>query len=384
VDLKPRGQARLEATLPRAFYFSEEIFARERERIFHAEWFCAGREEELPKPGDYLILDVAGEHVLVVRSKDGSLHAFFNVCRHRGCELVLHDAVEPNAAGAARARGSFGGAIRCPYHAWTYTLEGDLRTAPYLQEADGFDKADFSLYRVGIQTFGGFFFVNVSAERGRERPQDLATQLGPIPERIRRYPLADLVTAQRIVYEVAANWKVILENYNECYHCAGVHPELCDVVPAFKKGGGGELDWDRGIPHKDGAFTFSFTGTTNRAPFPGLDEDEKVRHKGELIYPNFMLSLAADHAAAFTLWPRDPASTTVVCDFLFHPTEVAKPDFDPSDAVEFWDLVNRQDWRICEGVQRGMRSQAFESGYYAPMENLSLDIRDYVRRRLGT
>ena len=343
MDLKTSGQARLEATLPRDFYFSEEIFARER--IFHSEWFCAGRQEQLPKPGDYVVLDVAGERVLVVRGKNGDLQAFFNVCRHRGCELVLDDAPEPRAEGGTRPLGSFAGAIRCPYHAWTYTLEGDLRTAPYLQEVHGFDKADFSLYRVGIQSFGGFFFVNVSAQRSHEQPTDLLTQLGPIPERIRRYPLADLITTRRIVYEVAANWKVILENYNECYHCAGVHPELCDVVPAFKKGGGGELDWDRGIPHKDGAFTFSFTGTTSRAPFPGLDEDEKVRHKGELIYPNFMLSLAADHAAAFTLWPRNPTSTTVVCDFLFHPSEIAKPGFDPTDAVEFWDLVNRQDCR---------------------------------------
>jgi len=384
VNLQAAGGARLEATLPRAFYFSDEIFARERERIFHREWFCAGREEQVRNAGDYVVLDVAGERILVVRDKNGALHAFFNVCRHRGCELVLHEAAEPNATSTTQALGRFPRAIRCPYHAWTYTLEGDLRTAPFLQETAGFDKGEFSLYRAGIESFGGFFFVNVSAAREGEPRQDLMAQLGPIPERIRRYPLADLVTAHRSVYDVAANWKVILENYNECYHCAGVHPELCDIVPAFKKGGGGELDWDRGIPHKEGAFTFSFTGKTNRAPFPGLDEDEKVRHKGELIYPNFMLSLAADHAAAFTLWPRDPTSTTIVCDFLFHPSEVAKPGFDPSDAVDFWDLVNRQDWRICEGVQRGMRSQAFESGYYAPMENLSLDIRDYVRRRLGT
>ena len=381
MELKAGG-ARLEATLPRAFYFSEEIFARERERIFHSEWFCAGREEQLPRPGDYLVLDITGERILVVRGKNGGLQAFFNVCRHRGCELVLHDPVEPNATTGGRALGSFAGAIRCPYHAWTYTLEGELRTAPYMQDAKGFDKADFSLHRAGVASFGGFFFVNVLAERSDVRPPDLVAQLGPIPERIRRYPLADLITAHRIVYEVAANWKVILENYNECYHCAGVHPELCDVVPAFKKQGGGELDWDRGIPHKEGAFTFTFTGRTSRAPFPGLDDDEKVRHKGELIYPNFMLSLAADHAAAFTLWPRSPESTTVVCDFLFHPDEAEKEGFDPSDAVEFWDLVNRQDWRICEGVQRGMRSRVFESGYYAPMENLSLDIRDYVRRRL--
>ena len=170
----------------------------------------------------------------------------------------------------------------------------------------------------------------------------------------------------------------MLENYNECYHCAGVHPELCRLVPAFKQGGGAELDWERGIPHREGAWTFTATGTTERAPFSGLDDDERTRHKGELIYPNFMLSLSAEHVAAFALFPRGPAKTTIVCDFLFDPAEMAKPGFDPSDVVDFWDLVNRQDWRICESVQAGMRSQAFRYGYYAPMEDASLDIRRYI------
>ena len=175
----------------------------------------------------------------------------------------------------------------------------------------------------------------------------------------------------------------MLENYNECYHCAGVHPELCRVVPAFKYRGGAELDWERGVPHREGTWTFTHSGTSTRAPFEGLSEDERTRHKGELIYPNFLLSLSADHVAAFTLWPHGPTRTTIICDFLFHPAEMAKPNFDASDAVEFWDLVNRQDWAICEGVQRGMRSRVFEFGYYAPMESYSLDIRRYIADRLG-
>jgi Rieske 2Fe-2S family protein len=384
VDLRTGVKSHLETTLPRAFYFSDDIYAREKDHIFFSEWFCAGREEQLPKPGDYLLLEVAGERIVVVRTKDGELCAHFNTCRHRGCQLVLHESAEPNASSGAGPLGTFPGAIRCPYHAWTYTLEGDLRTAPYLNEDEGFHKEEFSLHAAGIQTWGGFFFLNLTPDKALARGYDLSAQLGPIPERVKRYPLANLRTAHRIVYEVQANWKVILENYNECYHCAGVHPELCDIVPSFKKQGGGDLDWDRGIPHKDGAFTFTFSGTTRRAPFPGLNEDEKIRHKGELIYPNFMLSLAAEHVAAFTLWPRTPTHTTVACDFLFHPNEIAKPDFDPSDAIEFWDLVNHQDWRICEGVQRGMQSKVFEFGYYAPMESMSLDIRNYIREHLGS
>lgn len=378
------ARSHLEPTLPRDFYFSEDIYTQERERIFWREWFCAGREEQLPAPGDYLVLEVAGESVLVVRTRDGQLRAHYNVCRHRGSRLVPTDASEPNAQSECGPRGSFVSGIRCPYHAWTYTLEGSLRTAPFLKEEESFYKDEFSLYPVGIQTWGGFFFLHLTPDDAAASGRNLLVQLDRVPERLIRYPLGDLRIARRIVYEVDANWKVMLENYNECYHCAGVHPELCEVVPEFKKHGGSDLDWDRGIPHKEGAYTFTFSGTTTRAPFPGLSEDEKVRHKGELIYPNFMLSLAADHVAAFTLWPRGPLHTTIVCDFLFHPLEMTRPDFDPSDAVNFWDLVNHQDWAICENVQRGMGSRVFKFGYYAEMESWSLDIRRYIRERLGT
>ena len=207
--------------------------------------------------------------------------------------------------------------------------------------------------------------------------------IAPVAERVRRYPLETLVVGRRIEYDVRANWKVVAENYNECYHCAGVHPELCEVVPAFKEGGGAGLDWEHGIPHRDGAFTFTKTGTTSRPPFPGLSDQERVRHKGELVYPNLFLSLSPDHVAAFRLTPEAADRTQIVCEFLFDPAAASAPGFDPSDAVEFWDLINRQDWAICEEVQRGMSSRVHRFGYYAPMEDQSLDIRRYVLERLG-
>jgi Rieske 2Fe-2S family protein len=362
----------LERTLERDYYLSPEIYAREQERIFYREWFCVGREEQIAEPGDYLVLDVAGESVLLVRTGNHGLSAHYNVCRHRGSQLVPEG-----------AHGKFAGAIRCPYHSWTYTLEGALRTAPFLDQGQGISKSELSLHPIGVETWGGFVFLNLTPADAVERGYSLARQLEAIPERLCRYPLHELCSARRIVYQVQANWKVLLENYNECYHCGPVHPELCRLVPSFRQRGGADLDWERGIPHRDGAWTFTQSGTSARSPFVGLNEDERVRHKGELIYPNLLLSLSAEHVAAFTVWPRGPEETTIVCDFLFHPTEGAKPDFDPSDAVEFWDLVNRQDWTICESVQRGMRSRVFQSGYYAPMESASLDIRRYIREKLG-
>ena len=356
----------LERSLPRRAYWDPAFLDAERRRIFWAEWFYAGRANGLAEPGSYRVLDVAGESIVLVRDADGRLRAHRNFCRHRGSRLLCGE-------------GTVRGAIRCPYHGWAYALDGTLIASPFV-DPEQLEAGERRLHAVDVDEWGGFAFVRVSPP---DAGPSLLDQLGGVPQRLARYPLEALQTARSIRYEVAANWKVVLENYNECYHCAGVHPELCRVVPAFKHRGGADLDWERGIPHREGAWTFTFSGTADRAPFEGLDDDEKVRHKGELIYPNFMLSLSADHVAAFSLWPQACDRTVIECDFLFHPDAMAKPGFDPSDAVDFWDVVNKQDWAICESVQAGMRSHAFESGYYAPMEDYSLDIRRYVSGKLG-
>jgi glycine betaine catabolism A len=369
----------LEQTLPSSWYIDEAIFRKEKERIFCREWFCAGREEELTAPGDHRVLDVAGESILLLRNRDGALRAFYNVCRHRGARLCRTDDA-PTPGMAVQGGIIAGRSIICPYHQWTYDLNGRLIAAPHLGQLPGFDKSSIKLYPVGVECWGGFIFLHLTPTEALP----LLDQLGAIPARIERYPLAELRIGHSIRYEVAANWKAICENYNECYHCGGVHPELCSVVPAFKEAGGGDLDWAKGIPHRDGAYTFTFSGRTTRRAFPGLDEDERTRHKGEVIYPNLFISLACDHAAVFILQPRGPERTDITCHFLFEPYEISQPNFDPGDAVEFWDITNRQDWSICESVQRGMRSRVHTHGYYAPMEDFSLDIRRYVKERLGT
>jgi len=355
----------MEESLPREAYWDDGFYAREQRAIFWDQWFCVGRAEEFAAAGAYRVVDVAGESVIVLRATEG-FFAHLNFCRHRGSRLL-------------QGEGVVRGAIRCPYHGWAYAHDGRLLASPFVPD-DEVPCDARRLHPVALEQWGGFLFLRVN---GAPAAAGLAAALGEIPQRLRRYPLAELQIGRSIRYEVAANWKVLLENYNECYHCAGVHPELCRVVPSFKAHGGAGLDWERGIPHRDGAWTLTENGTTSRAPFPGLNEDERVRHKGELVYPNLMLSLAAEHVAAFALFPQGPAQTSIVCDFLFHPDELAKRSFDAADVVEFWDLVNRQDWAICEGVQAGMRSQAFRFGYYAPMEDASLDIRRYVAERLS-
>ena len=362
----------MEPTLPRQAYVDVSMFEKERDQLFWRQWFCVGRVEEIPGPGDHLVCDVAGESIIVTRDRRQGLNAYVNLCRHRGS--LLTDAVGKPAQEKVGPSGRFTGSIQCPYHAWTYSFDGRLRAAPFLDESDGLRKEDLPLHMVGVETWSGFLWVNLTPKDAGQ----LRSQFQESETHLANYPLEDLVATERLVYQVGANWKAIVENYNECYHCGPVHPELCGLVPAFRQRGGSQLDWEQGIPHREGAWTFTATGTSTRRPFPGLSPEEQERHKGLLIYPNLMLSLSADHVAAFTLWPHGPEQTTVVCDFLFHRDEVGRPGFDGSDAVEFWDLVNRQDWRACEMVQKGMRSRRFTTGFYAPMEDYSKDIRRYV------
>ena len=350
----------MEASLARAAYCDAAVFSDEQRLAMATSWVCVGRTDSIgPEPGSFRLAPVAGERVLIVRGVDAALHAFANRCMHRGTELVDSTQASPTVC--------FDTVIRCPYHFWAYGFDGALRASPWV---DDIDPAEFSLHRYSLSEWAGFVFVRL-ADDG----PSLLDDLGPIATRVRRFPLGDLVVGEVIAYDVAANWKVIAENYNECYHCGPVHPELCDLVPSFRVRGGSALDWEHGIPHRPGSDTYSLSGTSKRASFPGLDEAERVNHFGELIYPNLMLSLSRDHVAAFILQPITADRTTIECQLLFHPDEVGRDDFDASDAVDFWQMVNLQDWAICERVQRGMASRSFSHGWYAPMEDPSLDIR---------
>ncbi len=367
----------LEPTLPSSWYLQDKYFALEREHIFMREWICVGREEELPLPGDHKVLDVYGESILLLRNDRSELKAFYNVCRHRGsriCPAVDEDSVLAFKGGVVSNK-----FIVCPYHAWTYDLDGQLVRAPFMSNVTNFNMDDVKLHPVGVASWGGFIFLNLTPD---EAPLFDETVSGAAAL-FARYPLAELRIARTISYEIDANWKVLCENYNECYHCGPVHPGLCRIVPAFREAGGSDLDWERGIPHREGATTFTMSGESSRRSFPDLNEDELVRHKGDLLYPNLFLSLAREHVAAFILHARGPDKTLLDCHFLFEPYEMEKADFDSSDVVDFWHLVNQQDWAICKRVQQGMGARVHERGVYAPMEDWNLDIRRYVHDRIG-
>jgi Rieske 2Fe-2S family protein len=378
--------------LPSSWYTDSSVFALEREHIFMREWFCIGREQQIPNAGDHRVFDVLGESVLLLRNEQNQLRAFYNVCRHRGASLCVAtkrgidehadcaDQQDPPHDQLSLKGGVVNGRrIVCPYHAWTYDLNGQLLRAPHMSKEIGFDPAKVQLYKVGLEVWGGFVFVNLSPQHAPVFADFIAASA----ENFKRYPLAELRVARTIDYQVNANWKVLCENYNECYHCGPVHPELCSIVPSFKHAGGAGLDWEAGVPHKEGANTFSFSGTSARRAFPGLDENEQSNHKGDLLYPNLFLSFARDHVVAFILHPQGAASTRIECHFLFETHEMDKADFDPADAVDFWHLTNRQDWNICERVQQGINARVHEVGVFSPMEDWNLDIRRYVVDRIG-
>jgi Rieske 2Fe-2S family protein len=365
----------MQTTLPSSWYLEEEVFSLEREHIFFREWLCVGKHDDLVSAGDSRVLDIQGESIILLRNTEGAFKAFYNVCRHCGARLCATADSEHSLLKGGVTR-KF---IICPYHAWSYNLDGQLVRAPHIPEDTDFNAQDIQLHPVGVACWGGFVFIHMSPHKSKP----FSEHVSHVSERFHRYGMQDLQVACSLQYEVAANWKVICENYNECYHCGPVHPELCRLVPSFRDKGSAGLDWDNGIPHREGATTFTTSGTSKRRPFPGLNELEQTRHFGELIYPNMFISLSSDHIAVFILQPEGPARTTVECHFLFETYETQKPDFDPSDAVDFWDLVNRQDWEVCERVQQGISSRVHESGFCAPMEDLTLDIREYVKTRIG-
>ncbi len=347
-----RGEMRIEPTLEGAYYCDPVILGREWERVFGRSWLCAGREERLKSPGDYFTLPVGRESVIVLRDRDGRLHAFYNVCRHRGARLCSAD------------EGHFKGFVTCPYHAWTYGLDGRLVGIPHLWEGEGFRKEDFPLHPVAVDTWGGFLFIHLEGEGATP----LSEQLGPIPERLRRYPLADLRVGARASHEVDCNWKILVENYQECYHCPGVHPELCDLVPLYRTGAVDASGSDVQAYFREGACTFTMTGTTRRPLLSGLSDEEKRKYDGEMIYPALMLNLFPDYAQYRALWPVAPGRTRIATEWLFEPSTMARDDFDPQDAIEFINLIARQDWDVCALVQKGVGSRVHRHGIYVPLE----------------
>ena len=347
-------------TMEGRYYTSPEIYAEEQERIFGRRWICVGREHSLGSPGDFLTATIAGESLVVVRDKAGALHAFYNVCRHRGTRLC------------EREHGNLGGSIQCPYHAWTYGLDGRLMGAPHMNEVDGFDKADYPLHEASLATWEGFVFVTLEREA-----EPFEAVYAPVLHRFARYGLGRLVTVRRIAYDVKANWKLVLQNYNECLHCPTIHPELSTKLP-YTSGAndlaegpflGGSMDIK---PPNESA---TISGRMCALPLEGAKGRTGEGAEGQRAYyyalfPTMMLSLHPDYAVYYMVQPMTAVTSRVTCEWMVHPDAPSSPGYNITDAEEFWDVTNRQDWHICEQSQLGISSRVYQPGPYSPRESI--------------
>jgi Rieske 2Fe-2S family protein len=345
------GRAR---TLPAEAYTSEAVFAWEAVHLFEQGWVCIGRADELADAGDQRAFRIGNEGILVVRDLHGLLRGFYNTCRHRGHELL-----EPGSSRNLRA-------IKCPYHAWVYQLDGALGAAPRFGDLDGFDKAEYPLIAARIEEWNGWIFVNADAAA-----PTLAEHVGNLAELIAPWEVGRLFVADTHSYEIAANWKTITENYHECYHCPSIHPALCDVTP---------IDSGENLAHdgmwvggnmelKDFAATMSLTGESGGVPIRGLDDRQRREVFYFGLFPNLLISLHPDYVMTHRIEPIAPGRTAIECQWLFPPEAKDRPDFSPAYASEFWDITNQEDWRACESVYRGLQSQGFHQGPFARSED---------------
>jgi glycine betaine catabolism A len=343
-------------TLPGRDYHAADVFDVERERIFARNWYYAGRDEALAEPGDFVAVDVAGESVIVLRAQDAALHGFYNVCRHRGSRLC------------DEASGRMKGAVKCPYHAWSYSFDGRLIGTPNVGK-DEIDRDALGLWPVAVEVWQGFVFVHLDPG-----PAPLESWLGDqhdTPLGLARFNLGALRLGHVTVNEVQANWKILIENYNECLHCPTVHPELIAVVPGFRHGSVYDAHRpDGGMAIAEGGNSFTRTGRSNLPVLPGLSAHDEVSLYGCSVYPNMFLDVTGTGAISTVLLPRDAGHTTVVAEYLFRPEVIADAGFDPSEIVDFTELVAHQDYVVCERVQRGVSSRAFTHGALAEKDGL--------------
>jgi glycine betaine catabolism A len=344
-------------TMPREQYTSPAILAEETERIFARRWNCVGRASRLANPGDFIVREIAGESLIVLRDRGGELRALFNVCRHRGTRICRE------------THGQFSETIQCPYHAWTYTTDGRLIGAPHMLDVEGFDKKDYPLHSAAIAEWEGFVFVNIARD-----PQPFADWFAPMLRRLERYNIAGLSVGHSVTYDVRANWKLVFQNYSECLHCPMIHPELSTVLP-YQSGAndlvegpflGGYMEITP--PNESATMSGKACG---RLVSPTLGEDDRHRAFYYTLMPNLMLSIHPDYVNYYLVTPVSVDHTRVESEWMFHPSNESDPSsFHPQDAIAFWDVTNRQDWDICERSQLGVSSRRYEPGPYSPRESM--------------
>jgi glycine betaine catabolism A len=367
------------ATLGGDFYTSPTVFAAEQDQIFERMWCCAARSGELVTPGQFKTVQIGRESVLVVRGRDGALRAFLNVCRHRGATLCTE------------SEGEVKRNLQCPYHAWTYALDGKLVGAPNigtLRDASGagIDRYKYGLVPVALTEWLGYAWVCLADDP----PSFVDQVVGEVTRRlgdaaaIDHYGIDRLTVGRRVVYDVAANWKLIVENFMECYHCATIHPELTEVLPEFAKGLAAQYYVGHGAEFGSEVSGFTIDGSVGFETLPGVTEDQDRRYYAITVKPTVFINLVPDHVIFHRMYPMGPDRTVVECDWLYTPDVVAEGR-DVSHSVELFHRVNEQDFAACERTQPAMSSRAYRNGgVLVPSEHHIAEFHEWVVSRLST
>jgi len=354
--LKTRQPLEHASMLPPRAFTDQGVFEWELDNLFRG-WICVGHISEVAEQGKYLMREIGSDSVVVIGGEDGQPRAFLNVCRHRGARIV------EESQGQVKKR------LRCPYHAWSYGLDGKLVAAPHMDGIEDFDFSCFGLIPVHLAVVSGLVLIDLSGEA-----DEPVGYVGDLASHLDKYRTSDLVSGGRIDYMVDANWKGIAENYNECLHCPGVHPEL-NALSNYMSGDEiqGPGSWCGGSMYltAEDAETMAKDGghTANRPMIDGLVKEDERTILYFVLFPNALVSMHPDYVMLHTLYPRGPGKTEVICEFFFEQRAVESADFDPSDAIEFWDQTNRQDWYVCELTQKGIGARNYTSGRYSAEES---------------
>jgi glycine betaine catabolism A len=368
------------ATLPASWYFEPQHYELELRQIWHRNWIYACRSSELPSARSFRTLDIGRQSVLIVRGEDGVARAFHNTCRHRGAALCR------TAQGRLPAAG-----IVCPYHAWRYSVRGELLHTSSIQPGDGFETADFSLYALPLTEWAGFVFVALSAD-----PPPFAAAFDLPLARLDDWQLGTLAVGHTLRKTIQCNWKVFWENYNECLHCPSVHPRLAQLVPIFGRALLERRDDPRWQDHaqdedpkyggglRSGAESWTMDGKPVGVPFPHLSaEDRKLGHLYLTAVPSVFIVAHADYVRVVRLLPLGPETTEMSIEFLFLPETLSDPGRDITAAVQFTDIVMSEDADVCELNQRGLHALAHERGVLMPEEYAIRQFQDWVRSELA-
>jgi len=339
-------------TLSQKYYTDNKIFQQEFNKIFSKSWLCCGRSNEILLRGSFITKDIGNDSILILRDNDNKIRAFHNICRHRGTLICKS------------TQGTFSKTIQCPYHGWTYDLNGHLSGAPNMNEISNFNKSDYPLYPIEVKDWGGFIFINLSNKKS-----NFNQYFSSIQSKLSEWGIDGLITCEEKSYTVNSNWKLIVQNYSECYHCPIIHPKLSDITH-YK---GGRNDLTSG-PILGGYMEMNQNSITNNGELSGpyigqLSEDNKNKVYYYSIFPNMLLSLHPDYIMVHTVWPNDIDKCEIKCKWLFS-KEVKRSHYNPNNAIEFWDKTNQEDWKICEQSQLGINSNSYKPGPYSAQESL--------------